>query len=120
MPKLVEAPVRVAAVGTPPKTIDEFVGGVSSGDGNVSIARMRSPAGWSEPGQRPEFDEFTVVLRGALRVEHEDGTLDVRAGQAVIVRKGEWIRYSTPDPEGAEYVAVCLPAFSPDTVHRDE
>ena len=120
MPKLVEAPVRVAAVGTPPKTIDEFVGGASSGDTGVSVARMRSPSGWSEPGQRPEFDEFTVVLRGALRVEHEGGALDVRAGQAVIVRKGEWIRYSTPDPEGAEYVAVCLPAFSPDTVHRDE
>ena len=120
MPKLVEAPVRVAAVGTPPKTIDEFVGGASSGDDDVSVARMRSPSGWSEPGQRPEFDEFTVVLRGALHVEHEGGVLDVRAGQAVIVRKGEWIRYSTPDPEGAEYVAVCLPAFSPDTVHRDE
>jgi mannose-6-phosphate isomerase-like protein (cupin superfamily) len=120
MPKLVEAPVRVAAVGTPPKTIDEFVGGASSGDAGVSVARMRSPSGWSEPGQRPEFDEFTVVLSGALRVEHEGGALDVRAGQAVIVRKGEWIRYSTPDPEGAEYVAVCLPAFSPDTVHRDE
>ena len=119
MPKLVEVPVRVAAVGTPPKTIDEFVGGASSGDVGVSVARMRSPSGWSEPGQRPEFDEFTVVLRGALRVEHEGGALDVRAGQAVIVRRGEWIRYSTPDPEGAEYVAVCLPAFSPDTVHRD-
>jgi len=120
MPKLVESPVRVAAVGTPPKTIDEFVGGASSGDTGVSIARMRSPSGWSEPGQRPEFDEFTVVLRGALRVEHDGGALDVRAGQVVIVRKGEWIRYSTPDPEGAEYVAVCLPAFSPETVHRDE
>ncbi len=120
MPKLVEAPVRVAAVGTPPKIIEEFAGGASSGDREVSIARMRSPSGWSEPGQSPEFDEFTVVLRGALRVEHEGGALDVRAGQAVIVRRGEWIRYSTPDPEGAEYVAVCLPAFSPDTVHRDE
>jgi mannose-6-phosphate isomerase-like protein (cupin superfamily) len=120
MPKLVETPSRVAAVGAPPKTIDEFVGLASSGDSGLSIARMRSPSGWSEPGQRPEFDEFTVVLRGALRVEHENGALDVQAGQAVIVRKGEWIRYSTPDPEGAEYVAVCLPAFSLDTVHRDD
>jgi ethanolamine utilization protein EutQ (cupin superfamily) len=119
MPRLVETPSRVAAVGAPPKTIDEFVGRASSGDSGVSIARMRSPSGWSEPGQRPDFDEFTVVLRGALHVEHENGALDVRAGQAVIVRKGEWIRYSTPDPEGAEYVAVCLPAFGLDTVHRD-
>jgi ethanolamine utilization protein EutQ (cupin superfamily) len=120
MPKLVESPSRVAAVGTPPKTIDEFVGRASSGDAGVSIARMRSPSGWSEPGQRPAFDEFTVVFRGMLRVEHEDGTLDVAAGQAVIVRGGEWVRYSTPGTEGAEYVAVCLPAFSLETVHRDE
>jgi len=119
MPELVEVPSRVAAVGTPPKTIDEFVGRASSGDSGVSIARMRSPSGWSEPGQRPDFDEFTVVLRGALHVEHEGGVLDVRAGQAVVVRRGEWVRYSTPDPEGAEYVAVCLPAFSLETVHRD-
>ncbi|MCG6921639.1 MAG: cupin domain-containing protein [Acidobacteria bacterium] len=119
MPELVEVPSRVAAVGTPPKTIDEFVGRASSGDSGVSIARMRSPSGWSEPGQRPDFDEFTVVLRGALHVEHEGGELDVRAGQAVVVRRGEWVRYSTPDPEGAEYVAVCLPAFSLETVHRD-
>jgi mannose-6-phosphate isomerase-like protein (cupin superfamily) len=120
MPELVEVPSRVAAVGTPPKTIDEFVGRASSGDSGVSIARMRSPSGWSEPGQRPDFDEFTVVLRGALHVEHEGGELDVRAGQAVVVRHGEWVRYSTPDPEGAEYVAVCLPAFSLETVHRDD
>ena len=120
MPKLVDAPVVVPAVGEPPKIIEEFAGGASTGDRDVSIARMRSPSGWAEPGQRPEFDEFTVVLRGALHVEHEGGALDVRAGQGVIVRKGEWVRYSTPDPEGAEYVAVCLPAFSPDTVHRDE
>jgi mannose-6-phosphate isomerase-like protein (cupin superfamily) len=120
MPNLVEAPVRVTAAGTPPKIIEEFVGGASSGDREVSVARMRSPSGWSEPGQRPDFDEFTVVLRGALRVEHEGGALDVRAGQAVVVRRGEWVRYSTPDPEGAEYVAVCLPAFSPEIVHRDE
>jgi mannose-6-phosphate isomerase-like protein (cupin superfamily) len=120
MPKLVESPSRVAAVGTPPKTIDEFVGRASSGDTGVSIAHMRSPSGWSEPGQRPEFDEFTVVLRGMLRVEHEGGALEIGAGQAVIVRGGEWVRYSTPGPEGAEYVAVCLPAFSLETVHRDE
>jgi mannose-6-phosphate isomerase-like protein (cupin superfamily) len=120
MPTLVEAPVVVPAAGTKPKIIEEYAGGASSGDREVSIARMRSPSGWKEPGQRPEFDEFTVVLRGALRVEFEGGELDVHAGQAVIVRKGEWIRYSTPDPEGAEYVAVCLPAFSPATVHRDE
>lgn len=97
--------------------IDEYVGGVNNGESQVSIAHMRSPAGWSEPGQRPEFDEFTVVLRGALRVEHEGGVLEVRGGQAVIARKGEWVRYSTPD--GAEYVAICVPAFSPQTVHRD-
>jgi mannose-6-phosphate isomerase-like protein (cupin superfamily) len=120
MPVLVESPSRVAAVGSPPKTIDEFVGRASSGDAGVSVARMRSPSGWSEPGQRPDFDEFTVVLRGMLRVEHEGGALDVAAGQAVIVRGGEWVRYSTPGPEGAEYVAVCLPAFSLETVHRDE
>jgi ethanolamine utilization protein EutQ (cupin superfamily) len=119
MPKLVEVPSRVAAVGTPPKTIDEFVGRASSGDTGLSIARMRSPSGWSEPGQRPDFDEFTVVFHGALHVEHEAGELDVGAGQAVIVRRGEWVRYSTPGPEGAEYVAVCLPAFSLETVHRD-
>jgi ethanolamine utilization protein EutQ (cupin superfamily) len=120
MPELVEVPSRVAAAGTPAKTIDEFVGRASSGDSGLSIARMRSPSGWSEPGQRPEFDEFTVVLRGALHVEHEKGALVVGAGQAVIVRRGEWIRYSTPGPEGAEYVAVCLPAFSLETVHRDD
>lgn len=97
--------------------MDEYVGRVNSGDVGVSIAHMRSPAGWSEPGQRPEFDEFTVVLRGAMNVEHESGTLEVTAGQTVMTRKGEWVRYSTP--QGAEYVAICLPAFSPDTVHRD-
>jgi len=118
MPELVEKPSRVAAVGTPPKTIDEFVGRASSGDTGLSIARMRSPSGWSEPGQRPEFDEFTVVLHGVLRVEHEAGELVVGAGQVVIVRGGEWVRYSTP--EGAEYVAVCLPAFGLETVHRDD
>jgi mannose-6-phosphate isomerase-like protein (cupin superfamily) len=119
MPELIPAPSRVEAAGAEPKLIDEYVGRVSTGEERVSVARMRSPAGWVEPGQRPEFDEVTVVLRGAVRVEHEDGALDVAAGQAVLVRGGEWVRYSTPGAEGAEYVAVCLPAFSPDTVHRD-
>jgi mannose-6-phosphate isomerase-like protein (cupin superfamily) len=117
MPKLIESPSRVEAAGTKPKLIDEYVGHVSTGEGRVSVAHMRSPAGWVEPGQRPDFDEYTVVLEGALQVEHEDGTLEVRAGQAVLVPGGEWVRYSTPD--GASYIAVCLPAFSPDTVHRD-
>jgi mannose-6-phosphate isomerase-like protein (cupin superfamily) len=118
MPQLIESPARVEAAGTQPKLIDEFVGRVNNGEERVSVARMRSPAGWEEPGQRPEFDEYTVVLDGALHVEHEDGTLEVRAGQAVLARAGEWVRYSTPG--GAEYVAVCLPAFAPATVHRDE
>jgi ethanolamine utilization protein EutQ (cupin superfamily) len=117
MPKLIEFPSRVEAAGTKPKLIDEYVGGVNTGESRVSVAHMRSPAGWVEPGQRPDFDEYTVVLEGALHVEHEDGTLEVRAGQAVLVPGGEWVRYSTP--EGASYIAVCLPAFSPDTVHRD-
>lgn len=120
MPKRIESPTIVQAAGNKPKKIEEFAGRVNTGHAGVSVARMRSPSGWSEPGQRPEFDEITVVLRGAVYVEHEGGALDVRAGQAVMVRKGEWIRYSTPDPAGAEYVAICLPAFSPDTVHRDE
>ncbi len=118
MPELIESPARVEAAGTKPKLIDEFVGRVNTGEERLSVARMRSPAGWVEPGQRPEFDEYTVVLDGVLRVEHERGALEVQAGQAVLARAGEWIRYSTPD--GAEYVAVCLPAFSPATVHRDE
>ncbi|MCL4801804.1 MAG: hypothetical protein KJ025_19595 [Burkholderiales bacterium] len=117
MATLIASPTRVEAAGHPPKTIDEFVGRVNSGTAQVSIARMRSPAGWEEPAQQPEFDEYTLVLVGALRVEVADRTLDVRAGQAVIVHAGERVRYSTP--EGAEYVAVCLPAFSPATVHRD-
>jgi mannose-6-phosphate isomerase-like protein (cupin superfamily) len=112
--------VRVEAAGTKPKVIDEFAGVPSLGEARLSIARMRSPSGWVEPGQRPEFDEWTVVLAGSLHVEGEDGELDVDAGQGVLVRAGEWVRYSTPHPEGAEYVAVCLPAFTPDTVHRDD
>jgi quercetin dioxygenase-like cupin family protein len=117
MPTLVAAPTRIQAPGTPPKLIDEYVGRVNSATPGVSVAHMRSPAGWSEPGQRPEFDEYTLVLSGLLRVEHEAGVLEVRPGQAVVAHRGEWVRYSTPD--GAEYVAICLPAFSPDTVHRD-
>jgi mannose-6-phosphate isomerase-like protein (cupin superfamily) len=118
MPELIESPVRVEAAGEPPKLIEEFAGRASNTEERVSVARMRSPAGWAEPGQRPEFDEYTVVLGGALQVESEDGTLEVLAGQGVLVRAGEWVRYSTPG--GAEYLAVCLPAFSPDTVHRDD
>ena len=118
MPELIDSPVRVEAAGEPPKLIDEFAGRAAGGEERVSVARMRSPAGWREPGQRPEFDEYTVVLSGALRVESEDGALEVAAGQGVLVRAGEWVRYSTPS--GAEYIAVCLPAFSPETVHRDE
>lgn len=119
MPTLVAAPTRVTAVGHPPKLIDEYVGRVNTHTDGVSIAHMRSPSGWSEPGQRPAFDEYTLVLRGTLRVETESGPIEVAAGQAIICRAGEWIRYSTPGPDGAEYVAVCTPAFSVDTVHRD-
>jgi ethanolamine utilization protein EutQ (cupin superfamily) len=119
MPELIESPARVEAAGTKPKLIDEYVGRVNSGEQRVSVAHMRSPEGWLEPGQRPAFDEYTVVLEGCLRVEHEGGTLDVRAGQAVLARAGEWVRYSTPETGGASYVAVCLPAFSPDSVRRD-
>lgn len=119
MPRLIAAPTVVAAAGTKPKRIEEFAGRVNSGHDGVSVARMRSPEGWVEPGQRPEFEEITVVLQGLVRVEHEAGSIDVRAGQAVVTSPGEWIRYSTPEPGGAEYIAVCLPAFSPDTVHRD-
>ena len=117
MAELIESPVRVEAAGQPPNTIEEYTGRVSTGEERASVARMRSPAGWAEPGQRPEFDEYTVVLDGAVCVETDSGTLEVAANQAVLVRAGEWVRYSTPD--GAEYVSVCLPAFSPDAVHRD-
>ena len=120
MPRLIAAPAVVAAAGTKPKRIEEFAGRVNSGHAQVSVARMTSPTGWQEPGQRPEFEEITVVLRGMLRVEHEGGTIEVEAGQAIVTTPGEWVRYSTPGPDGAEYVAVCLPAFSPSTVHRDE
>ena len=119
MAELVPAPTRIVAAGNMPKVIDEYVGRVNTQTSTVSVAHMRSPAGWVEPGQTPDFDEYTVVLRGMLRVRHKGGTLDVRAGQAVLSRRGEWAQYSSPEAEGAEYVAVCLPAFSPDTVHRD-
>lgn len=109
----------MAAAGNRPKVIEEYIGRVNSSHDALSVARMRSPGGWLEPGQTPEFDEYTIVLEGMLRVAHAEGSLDVRAGQAVITRKGEWVRYSTPEPEGAEYIAICLPAFSPETVHRD-
>jgi hypothetical protein len=118
MPERIETPSRIEAAGTVPKLIDEYVGLVSTGEQRVSVAHMRAPAGWIEPGQRPDFDEYTVVLDGCVHVDHEGGGFDVRAGQAVFARAGEWVRYSTP--EGAGYVAICLPAFSPDTVHRDD
>lgn len=120
MPTLIAQPTRIRAAGNKPKIIDEYVGRVNSATSNVSVAHMRSPGGWLEPGQRPEFDEFTIVVRGVLRVEHEGGLMDVQAGQAVIAHKGEWVRYSTPNPEGAEYYAICVPAFSPATVHRED
>ena len=120
MVKHIAKPTVIEAAGNKPKLIEEFVGRVNSGTADASIARMRSPGGWVEPGQRPEFDEYTVVLRGALRVTTKNGALDVRAGEAVVVPRGEWVQYSTPGEEGAEYIAVCLPAFSPDIVHRDE
>ncbi len=119
MPHLIAAPAIVTAAGNKPKRIEEYAGRVNSGHAGVSVAKMTSPEGWLEPGQRPEFEEITVVLKGRLRVEHEGGAIDVVAGQAVVTTPGEWVRYSTPDPGGAEYVAVCLPAFSPATVHRD-
>jgi mannose-6-phosphate isomerase-like protein (cupin superfamily) len=116
---LIEKPMRITAAGNKPKLIDEYVGRANSAESRVSVAHMRSPGGWIEPGQRPDFDEYTVVLKGRVHVEHEQGSIEVNAGQAVLTRSGEWVRYSTPDAEGAEYIAVCLPAFSMETVHRD-
>jgi ethanolamine utilization protein EutQ len=120
MPTLIAKPTRIEAAGNKPKLIDEYIGRVNSSTTGVSIAHMRSPGGWVEPGQTPEFDEYTVVLNGLLRVETHQGSVDVREGQAIITHKGEWVRYSTPDPSGAEYIAVCLPAFGMDSVHRDD
>lgn len=120
MPELIEKPTRIEAAGNKPKIIDEYFGRVNSRTGAVSVANMRSPGGWVEPGQTPEFDEYTVVLEGRLVVKHRGGELSVRAGQGVLARKGEWVQYSTPDATGAAYVAVCVPAFSMETVHRDE
>ena len=120
MPRLIDAPTIITAAGNKPKRIEEYAGRVNSGHTAVSVARMVSPGGWVEPGQRPDFEEITVVLRGMVRVESDSGSIDVRAGQAVVTSPGEWVRYSTPEAEGAEYVAICIPAFSPDTVHRDQ
>ena len=119
MPTLIGQPTRIESAGNKPKRIEEYVGRVNSRTEQASVAHMRSPGGWQEPGQTPEFDEYTIVLNGMLRVEHRQGIIDVAAGQAVIVNKDEWVRYSTPGAEGAEYIAVCVPAFSPDSVHRD-
>jgi len=120
MPVLVPQPAYVKAAGNKPKVIEEFVGRIRTGTQEVSVARMRSPGGWVEPGQTPEFDEYTLVLRGTLRVASKDTTVDVGAGQAVICPRGEWVQYSTPTPEGADYVAICVPAFSPQAVNRDD
>lgn len=119
-PTLILQRTRIQAAGNKPKLIDEYIGRANSATAAVSVAHMRSPGGWQEPGQTPEFEEFTVVLKGVLHVEHKRGALDVHAGQAVIAHAGEWVRYSTPEPEGAEYIAVCLPAFSMEMVHRDK
>lgn len=120
MPRLIAAPTVIAAAGNKPKRIEEFVGRANSGDASVSVARMTSPSGWLEPAQRPDFDEVTLVLRGMVRVDSDEGVVDVHAGQAIVTRAGERVRYSTPGEDGAEYIAICLPAFSPDTVHREE
>ena len=119
MPTLISKPTRIEAAGNKPKLIDEYVGLVNSATSTTSIAHMRSPGGWVEPGQTPKFDEFTVVFKGTLRLTHKNGVLEVTAGQGVVAHAGEWVQYSTPQPDGAEYIAVCLPAFSPETVHRD-
>ena len=120
MPKLIQKPSVIEATGNKPKIIEEYFGRVNSNTEAVSIARMQSPSGWVEPGQTPEFDEYTVVLKGTLRVTSKNGFVDVHTGQAVLIQKGEWVQYSSPEANGAEYIAVCLPAFSPETVHRDE
>jgi mannose-6-phosphate isomerase-like protein (cupin superfamily) len=120
MPTLIAQPTKIEAAGNKPKIIEEFIGRVNSNESRLSVARMKSPSGWVEPGQTPQFDEFTVVLKGMLRVKHKGGEIDVKAGQAIIAHAGEWVQYSSPEAEGAEYVAICLPAFSPTTVHRDE
>ena len=120
MPRLIEGPTTIRAAGNKPKKIEEYIGHVNSGHEAISVAHMVSPEGWVEPGQRPEFEEITVILKGQVRLDHEDGFLIAKAGQSVVSQPGEWIRYSTPDPGGAEYIAICLPAFSPDLVHRDE
>jgi mannose-6-phosphate isomerase-like protein (cupin superfamily) len=119
MPLKISSPSIITAAGNKPKKIEEFIGRVNSKTSSVSIARMTSPSGWVEPGQKPEFDEYTVVLKGTLKVQTKKETLEINSGEAVLVNKGEWVQYSTPGPEGAEYIAVCLPAFSPDTVHRN-
>ncbi len=119
MPRLIAKPTQIEAAGQPPKIIREYVGRVNSSTSSVSVAHMKSPTGWTEPKQTPAFDEYTLVLAGSLRVDYEGGSLNVAAGQAVITERGEWVRYSSPGKDGAEYIAVCLPAFSPDTVHRD-
>ena len=119
MPTLISQPTQIEASGNKPKLIEEYVGRINSQTADVSVAHMRSPEGWEEPGQTPEFDEYTLVLRGTLRVQHKAGVMEVSAGQAIIVRRGEWVRYSSPHAGGAEYVAVCLPAFSPGAVHRE-
>ena len=120
MPTLISQPTRIQAAGNKPKLIDEYIGRVNSQTSGVSVAHMHSPQGWLEPGQTPQFDEFTIVLKGTIRVAYKSGQLDVTAGQAVIAHAGEWVRYSTPEEGGADYIAVCLPAFSLETVHRDE
>jgi ethanolamine utilization protein EutQ len=119
MPTLIHSATRITAAGNKPKLIDEYIGRVNSKTASVSVAHMRSPSGWEEPGQTPDFEEYTLVLKGTLRVTSKSGTIDVNSGQAVITHAGEWVRYSTPGPDGAEYIAICTPAFSPDTVHRD-
>lgn len=120
MPRLIAAPTRITAAGNKPKLIDEYVGRVNTHSDALSIAHMRSPGGWEEPRQRPEFTEYTIVLRGVVRVEHAGGVIEVEAGQGVVALPGEVVRYSTPRPEGADYIAVCMPAFAPETVHREQ